>query len=164
MPVELCRLCQNPRRLPRLSVFAFRSFVTKPLEVPFEAAIELCLHLSHLHQNRQSKSLQQLSDNSRLFVPFHALKGGPLAPLLDRQEVPGVCQSVVAGSTMPQRVQAALQMVGKHLSNRFFDELPRSRFSEAKRIIVLPLAERRGHRWVVADPNILVSMSIRAMA
>ena len=60
--------------------------------------------------------------------------------------------------------QITNKLTEQNLSFRFFNQAAKDRFAGVRRDIVLPLAAGGEHRWVVADPNILVPMSIRASA
>ena len=81
-----------------------------------------------------------------------------------------------ADAEMKQKVVGCLNMKGvsskllrqitnklteQNLSRWFFEHATKDRFAEVRRDIVLPLAAGGEHRWAVADPNLLVALSLR---
>ena len=55
----------------------------------------------------------------------------------------------------------ANKLSDENVSARFMRDITPKLFSEVKRTIVLPLTAGGEHRWEVADPSLLVSMSVR---
>ena len=76
-----------------------------------------------------------------------------------KQKVVG-CLNMMGVSTKLLR-QIANKLTEQNLSRRFFEHATKDRFAEVRRDIVLPLAAGGEQRWAVADPNLLVALSLR---